>query len=148
VAYTAIVIGGQNSPGKVYFKVRAGYGLWTKPAYDSFFQIAVEFRPAAIALVAQSADRMAAITRHSKPSLDAAWYRIQAARSLREALESVSKENANGILCTSILMAHQQHDWQVVLRSKDVHGLMKRYRKSWRAAILGVVSVCSEPPAG
>ncbi|KAH8797756.1 hypothetical protein F5884DRAFT_814730 [Xylogone sp. PMI_703] len=95
---------------------------WTE--FSTFVKIAIEFKPAAFALVALSAERMAAITKHSRAYVDAARYRIQAARTLNDALASFSRESANAILCTGILLAHQQNDW-----------------RSWRAAILGVVSI-------
>lgn len=74
-------------------------------------QLALSFDFVAYAVIAHSAGRLALVTKTSEAFEDAARFRTLALKGLNEAINSFSKDNADAILCASMCLSNQEHDW-------------------------------------
>jgi hypothetical protein len=80
---------------------------------SSFFQLAIRFDFVAYAVMGHSAGRLALVTKISSAFEDATRYRTLALQGLNAAITSFAKDNADAILCASLCLSNQEHDWLV-----------------------------------
>ena len=83
------------------------------PCISSFFQLAIRFDFVAYAVMGHSAGRLALVTKISSAFEDATRYRTLALQGLNSAITSFTKDNADAILCASLCLSNQEHDWLV-----------------------------------
>ncbi|KEF51176.1 uncharacterized protein A1O9_12790 [Exophiala aquamarina CBS 119918] len=74
-------------------------------------QIASKVSFAAHALIVISAKRLAHVTKEAGILDDAAKHHALAVQGLRKELATFSRENADAVLCGSILLLFQQDTW-------------------------------------
>lgn len=106
-----------------------------------FLQLAVNYEFVGHAAVALSAGRLAAATRSASACEDATLSHATALRGMREALASISPDNADAILGASILLLNQQDSWFVGLKLLARRRLMRWYRRAWKALMQGMSAV-------
>ena len=78
-----------------------------------FFKLAVTFDFVADAMAAESAERLALVTKSYKASQDASQYRRLGLQRLEQAMQSFSRNNADAILCALLTWRIQAPDWLV-----------------------------------
>lgn len=86
------------------------------------FQLAVSFDYVAHMLVSASAERLKIRTESDDAVVDAYRYQAMALRGIREAVLTISRDNADAILAAALGCAYQMPDW-FVNNARAVYGL-------------------------
>lgn len=61
--------------------------------------------------MAKSAERLALVTKSTEALGDAERYKTLALEGMRKAIDSLSRDNADAVLCAFILLEHRTSDW-------------------------------------
>jgi hypothetical protein len=114
---------------------------------SSFFQLAIRFDFVAYAVMGHSAGRLALVTKISSAFEDATRYRTLALQGLNAAITSFAKDNADAILCASLCLSNQEHDWSVHSKHLGASRMANKVsfqRRSWKAIMEGTSAVRSK----
>jgi hypothetical protein len=94
-----------------------------------------------------SAGRLALVTKISSAFEDATRYRTLALQGLNAAITSFTKDNADAILCASLCLSNQEHDWLVHSKNLVASRMANKVsfqRRSWKAIMEGTSAVRSK----